>query len=275
MAKGKSARPSAITKLSETPTVGKRNWLIYADSGVGKTVLAGTAPNALFLTVEAAGTESAKEQGSEADEWVTGEWDEIQKAYKWLKEGGCENYDWIIVDSLSEMEEACWRDQLQKEFEANSSRSLYQPQLKDYQVVGNKMKRLVDMFNRLPINVLYTAHAMRIDIEDIYTEEDTTKLLPMVGSANNGVLAQKVCGMMTLVGLLTVRAPKRNAEGEDDKSADPYRRLFVEGNKRFVAKTRHNLPAFIDRPDIAEMISTVDKAGDKPRKADPSDEDQD
>jgi ATP/maltotriose-dependent transcriptional regulator MalT len=52
-------RPTAITSLKETPSEGKRNWLIYAPSGIGKTVLAGTAPNNLFLTVEAAGTESA------------------------------------------------------------------------------------------------------------------------------------------------------------------------------------------------------------------------
>lgn len=255
-----SGRPSAITKLSDAPSMGKRNWLIYGDSGLGKTVLAGTAPKALFLTVEAAGTESAKEQGSAADEWVTDTWEEILTAYKWLKEGGAKSYDTVIVDSLSEMEEACWRDHLEKMADAKSTRNIYKPALEDYQVIGNKIKRLVNQFNRLPANVIYTAHAMRVDVEDTITEEDTTLLMPLLGSAKNGTLSQKVCAMVTLVGLLTVRVPKKKTgDGEEeDTKAEPFRRLYLQGNSRFIAKTRHSaLGKFVDRPNIETMLEAV------------------
>lgn len=254
----KASRPSAITKLADTESTGKNNWLIYGDSGIGKTVLAGTAPRGLFLTVEAAGTESAKNMGSQADEWVTDTWEEIAAAFKWLKEGGHEDYDWIMVDSISEMEEACWASHLAEMAEAKSNRNIYKPALEDYQVVGNKIKRLVDQFNRLPCNVLYLGHTMRVDVEDVYTEEDTTLLMPLLGSQKNGTLAQKICAKTTLVGLLQVRQPKKSKEsGEDDLTAQPFRRLFLQGNKRFVAKNRHGFPAYLDNPDIGEMAEAA------------------
>ena len=102
------AKPVAVTSLAETPSEGKRNWLIYSESGLGKTVLAGTAPRGLFLTVEAAGTESAKAMGSLADEAVMGSWADLQNAYLWLEQGAYKDFDWVMLDSLTEMEELCW-----------------------------------------------------------------------------------------------------------------------------------------------------------------------
>src|SRR5690242_5992940 len=133
-------RPTAITKLSETDSTGKRNWLIYAESGKGKTVLAGTAPKGLFLTTEAAGTESAKAFGSEADEWVCDDWATLQEAFRYLKDGGATEYDWVIMDSLTEMQELCWRDQLEEAKKQNSNRSIFQAAIQDYAIVDNKIK---------------------------------------------------------------------------------------------------------------------------------------
>ena len=249
------ARPKAITSLKDASNAGKRNWLIYADSGTGKTVLGGTAPNALFLTVEAGGTESAKTMGSTADEWVVDTWEELMEAYTWLKSEGAENYEWVVLDSLSEMEEACWRAHLKDAKAANSSRNIYQPAIQDYQIVGNKMKAMVDAFNRLNVNILYTAQAMRIDVEDEENDDTTTLLLPLLGSTKNGVLSQKVCGMVTLVGRLTV-SRRENEQGE----VEELRRLHLNGTKRFVAKDRHNLSrrGVIKNPNIAQMVSRLD-----------------
>lgn len=257
------ARPKAITSLKDSPTQGKRNWLIYADSGTGKTVLAGTAPKALFLTVEAAGTESAKALGSAADEWVVSDWKTLQEAYNWLKQEGVHEYEWVLVDSVSEMEELCWKDHLQEAHEANSNRSLYQPAIQDYQIISNKIKRLVDSFNRLPINVLYTAQTMRLEIENEETDDDTTLLSPLLGT-RNGVLSQKVCAMVTLVGLLRVQTPK-------DKEVEPYRRLWLQGSRRYTAKDRHDtFPRYLDTPNIEEMADAVTKRQEKMEKDKPA-----
>lgn len=238
-----ATRPKAITKLADTPNEGKRNWLVYAPSGVGKTVLAGTAPIALFLTVEAAGTESAKAMGSEADEWVCDSWSELVKAYDWLKKEGHKIYEWVIIDSLTEMEELCWNDQLEsvgKEFEAR---------IQDYGIVDRRLKKLVDKFNRLPVNVLYTAQQAAMEIED-EDGDDIFKVLPALGRAKGGwPLSNLICGKVTLIGLLMVR---QNEDGEDT------RRLYVQGGEKWTAKDRHDtFGKYIDNPNIHEMAEAV------------------
>lgn len=250
-------RPSAITKLSDTVSDGKCNWMIYGDPGSGKTPLSGTAPNALFLTVEAAGTESAKIAGSTADEWPTPTWEEFGKAYKWLSEGGCKEYKWVIIDSFSEVEDVCWQDHLDT-MNREKGRSIYKPQLDDYQIIGNKLKRIVDQFNRLPINVIYTAHVQRVDITDIYTDEESTLIMPAIGSPKNGTLAQKIAGKMTLTGLLADRPKKKSDADMPDLGYDP-RRLITQGNRKLLAKNRHGFPRSIDIPSIPMMIEMMEK----------------
>lgn len=243
-------RPTAITKLSDTDSTGKRNWLIYAESGKGKTVLAGTAPRGLFLTTEAAGTESAKAFGSDADEWVCDDWETLQEAFRYLKGGGTADYDWVILDSLSEMQELCWKDQLEEAKRQNSSRSVFQAAIQDYAIVDNKIKRLVDEFNRLPVNCLYTAQVLNLGMEDEDGDEYTLRL-PLVGRAKNGApLSNLICGKVTVVGLLHVR----QEDGEEQ------RRLITSAGQTWIAKDRHDtFGRYIDDPNIAEMAEAVDK----------------
>lgn len=237
-------RPSAIVSLKDQPSEGKKNWLIYAPSGEGKTVLAGTAPKSLFLTVEAAGTESAKAFGSLSDEWLINSWSELVDAYEWLLDGGASEYEWVIIDSLTEMEELCWNDQLEnigKEFEAR---------IQDYGIVDRKIKKLVDRFNRLPINTLYTAQMAGWDKEDD-DGDDIVKVLPALGRAKGGwPLSNLVCGKVTLIGLLAIR---------QDEDEEEFRRLYVHGGERWTAKDRHDaFSKFIDNPDIGVMAKAVE-----------------
>lgn len=246
-------RPTAITSLAEAPDDGKLNWLIYGKSGDGKTVLAGTAPRSLFLTTEAAGTESAKAFGSSADEWICDDWASLQEAYRYLRDGGCADYDWVSVDSLSEMEELCWKDQLEEAHASNKSRSVYQAAIQDYAIVDNKVKALVDSFNRLPVNVLYTAQVMALGTEDAEGDEITMRL-PLLGRVKGGApLSNKICGKVTMIGLLVVK----EGEGKDDP---PFRRLVTAGGETWVAKDRHDaFGAWIDAPDISEMEANVNE----------------
>lgn len=237
------ARPEAIVSLQEAPTEGTRNWLFYAPSGEGKTVLSGTAPKCLFLTVEAAGTESAKALGSDADEWVINSWAEFQKAIKWVKKEGYKQYEWLCVDSITEMEELCWNDQLEsikKEFEAR---------IQDYGIVDRKIKKTLDQLNRLPINVIYTAQQAAMEMEDEDGDE-FYKVLPKLGREKGGwPLANLICGKVTLIGLLKVM------ETDDG----PVRRLYVQGGERWTAKDRHDtFGKFIENPNVAEMALAVD-----------------
>lgn len=233
-------RPKAIKSLQETPDKGGRNWLIYADSGAGKTVLGGTAPRALFLTAEAKGTESAKAFGSTADEWILNAWRDVQTAYEFFaEEEGCDSYDWVVMDSISELEDYAWKHVLKSNSRSSGAA------LQDYPEVWNKMKDLVDAWNRLPVNVLYTAQAFRLPATN-EDGEDTSMLLPLVGSTKRGDTSQKICGKVTLVGFLDVR--KRDIEGKDGASEE-FRRLWISKTSRMFAKSRHHKGVrYLDEP---------------------------
>lgn len=258
------ARPKAIVNLQDSPSEGKRNWLIYGDSGVGKTVLAGTCADSntrgLLIMAEAAGGESAKAFGSVADEWVVESWEELQSAYDYMKKEGHSVYDWCVVDSLTEMEQLCFEYTLRQAHEANSNRSLDIPAVQDYQTVYIREQKLVDAFNRLPVNMLYTAQPMRLSLTD-EDDEEYTLLLPLMGSTKNGVVAQKVCGKVTLVGYLEARTRKvKDGEGDDAKDvSEEYRRLWTIKAKRMFAKDRHDtFGRYVDEPNIISMNEAVE-----------------
>lgn len=249
--KTSGARPTAIVKLADSENEGKRNWLVYADSGVGKTVLAGTAPNNLFLTVEAAGTESAKAFGSTSDELQIDTWQKLEEAYEYFKYGsGCDDYSWVTLDSLSEIEQVAFEDVLTAAHKKNPNRSLDIPAQPDYQEVYIRMRKLVNRWNRLPVNVLYTAHAMRLATVD-EDGDDSTLLLPLVGSSKNGKVSQQICGMVTLVGYLTALDP------EEDEEVGA-RRLWTSATERMFAKDRHDaFGRYVDRANVESMAERV------------------
>jgi hypothetical protein len=245
-----ASRPTAIRTLASTPSQGHFNWLIFADAGAGKTVLAGTAPRGLFITCEAAGTESAKLFGSTADEWYCENMKDFRAATEFLLKGGCSKYDWVMPDSLSEIEELVWADILKEKSRGET------PQIQDYPAVWNRLKKIVDTYNRMPVNVLYTAQAFRLGTED-EEGDGNTLLLPLLGSTKRGDLAQKICGKVSLVGYLQVK--ERDAE-DDDEEEEEFRRLWITKTDRMFAKSRHHRGVkFIDDPNIAEMAAGVNK----------------
>jgi hypothetical protein len=259
-----ATRPTAIRSLANTPSQGKFNWLIYGDSGAGKTVLAGTAPRGLFVTAEAAGTESAKLYGSKADEWVCSNMKDFRAAFDYIKRQGHKEYDWVMPDSISEIEELGWEELLQAKGRGET------PAIQDYPTIWNRVKKIVDAWNRLPVNVLYTAQAFRLGTEDEESDGNTL-LLPLVGSTKRGDLAQKVCGKVTLVGYLQVRTrDKDDDEEEEEATTEEYRRLWITKTDRMFAKSRHHRGEvrYIDEPNIAEMAAAVHRvqAGGGPPK---------
>ena len=243
---GSGARPTAITKLSETPSRGKRNWLIYGPSGCGKTVLAGTAPNALFCTVETAGTESAKAFGSTADDMPIPTKVDLDEAFEYFRYGtGCKDFEWVILDSLSEIEETFW---------AHLQGDRMSQKIQEYGTVGTMIKREVERWNRLPINVIYTAQTMTLTKEDDEGDE-YEYTIPSLGT-RNGVVSQRIAAKTTLNGLMEVRVRKN-----EDNEREEQRRLYLRGTRGFLAKDRHLLAerrGYLIDPSIGAMAEKAD-----------------
>jgi hypothetical protein len=243
-------RPSAIVALQGGARPVYRNWLFYSEPGVGKTVLAGTAPKALILSHDVEGTESARALGSTADEWPIETWADYEEALEYFQLGsGCQDYEWVVSDNLSTLEEHAWARTMGEGRKRNKKRPEYKPALGDYPIVWNMMKQHVTDFNRLPINVIYTANAMRIDSFDAETEEERSQLMPLIGSPKRGDTSSRICASVSLVGLLRERRRDGAVRG---------RRLYLEGSDYWVAKSRYPaMGPFMNNPTIPRMAETA------------------
>lgn len=242
-------RPTAITSLQDQEAPRHRNWCVYGQSGVGKTVLAGTAPNALFLTVDVEGTESAKAMGSTAKELRVDSWEDFLEYAAWIKHGDArQEFDWLIVDTIDELEELAWQSQLVNDELKRASK--YQPNKGDYPVVWRKLREELMGINRAPINTIYLAHMMHIDKESEDGEDTLTLAMPEMGSRKRGDLSSYFCAQMGLVGYM------REVHSEDEGT---QRHLMTQSSSRWIAKDRTTtFGAGIVNPTVPGMLAAIE-----------------
>lgn len=261
-----TTKPPAIISLEEfTESV---NMCIYSDPGVGKTVFAGTAPNALFLAVEA-GTVSAKRQGSTADLWPINTWDDLQAAYDWLHDNP-DVYTWVIIDTATQMQRLCMRGILNAAVAENRSRDLDIPALQDWNKYYNMFQRFVLAFNDLPVNVLWLAHTMKNEDED-----GETLILPEISGPSHSPLreAQMFCAQMGVVAYY-----KKSVQGRAE-DAVATRSLLFEAMPPHFAKDRYAVfPRWVkvtegDGKDTKQFTTMADidrRIGNKPPSQQPA-----
>lgn len=129
------------------------NILLFGPSGHGKTVLAGGAPNAVFISTEK-GAVSARRAGSKARRFKTPTWEKVVAAKKWCDANlGIE--DWVILDSLTKMQVLMIRWILRMIHDVNENRDLDIPAIQDHQKWQNYFKRFVDDLIDAPYNVIF------------------------------------------------------------------------------------------------------------------------
>jgi hypothetical protein len=233
--------PAEIQDLSDFDE--SVNMLVYADSGVGKTVFAGTAPNALFLSTET-GTISAKRMGSEAKVWRIKRWGDLDKAYTWLERNPDHGFDFIILDSATQMQVLLLRWILEKENKRNpAKRDLDIPAIQDHQKWQNMFKRFITLFVELPVHVIFTAQAMRKE-----DEEGDDLVLPLIDGKGYGI-SSWVCGQMHIVGYYYIKPTKKG----------PERRLLAQSHPPYFAKDRYNvLVPWVGNPTVPSIMAKIE-----------------
>jgi hypothetical protein len=246
------ARPKAIG-----PVKGQRariRMVVVADAGWGKTVFSGTAPNALFLVCDPEGTISAAAFNSDADKWDIKNFSDLEAAYKWLRDEGCEEYEWCIVDTIGGAQRILQRSALDASYKANPAKQDPDvPSIAVHQKAQIQTIKFVMQFNDLPINMIYTAHPMQL--EDGEGEEF---ILPYV-HGGRGEIAQQTLGHMNVAGYGTT------VEGSDGKE---IRRMYFVHTGPFRGKDRfHKLGRYMDEPTVpkimAKMTATTGTAAKK------------
>jgi hypothetical protein len=229
------AKPKGIVSLAESADT--INMLITAESGWGKTVFAGTADQrnagggkALFLVADPEGTLSAKYQGSSAEQLPIPDWDDLVEAYKWLREEGHKEYQWVIIDSVTEMQKIAMKKALEIAVRINASRDPDVPAIQDYQKVQNQVLNMIKQFNDLPCNVIYTALPMRVE-----DHEGEVYYLPSM-QGGQGALAQQIMGYMSVAGFGTFKRVK-NKDGQEVT----VRRVYFQPTDVYRCKDRFDV----------------------------------
>lgn len=197
----------------------KVNLLVYGDSGVGKTRLAGSDDKVLFVAPEdnSDGLLSAVLAGSTADKWPVKKWDDLAEAFNYLYHLETIPYNWVVIDSLTEMQMMAMRGILDSAIEENPSRDPDIPQLQDWQKYYEMVKRMIKAFNALDVNVLYTALARVAEDQD-----GIEYMLPdLQGKKDN--YSKQVASWMTSFGYMSVKRKKIENEGQKPTFVDERR----------------------------------------------------
>ncbi len=239
-------KPKNIQPLASSAYI---HMALVAASGFGKTVFAGTAPNALFFTTDPEGTISARRFGSTAEEWRITNWNELDEAYRWLRDEGIESegYQWLLVDNGTECQELGMAMAMEQALKAKPDRSPYVPDKREYQISQNGMITLVKTIHTLPINVLWTFH--RKGMED----GEGSDFYSVAIQGKDGQVAEQVLGYMNIIGMGEV------IEKETAGKTREIRRTYFTHTGPYRGKDRFGvLGRFKDDltvPDLSKLIS--------------------
>lgn len=212
-----------ITTLDEAIGDSDPKIIIYSDAGVGKTTMAGTLPGRVLILSAEDGLRSLKLfPASERKRISVAEvkdTDDLKDAYSKLQSGALK-FDWVVVDSISEIAEMMLREYKRKDKDPRQS----------YGKVDDHIVGMLTDFRDLPCGVLFIAkeHVIKRQIGE--TEVDYYNLL---------LPGQR----------LTTNVPHL---------VDNVWRLIAKGEKRYIitkndgrsrAKSRDGLEAVIDVSD--------------------------
>lgn len=225
------------------------NLLVYADPGAGKTVLAGTMGERGLIVSTEAGTISARRMGSKCKTVRVKTWPQFTAVLNALRRTG--EYkgfapDWLAIDTLTELQNIMIQGILADPPDGKP-REPDTMQIQDYGTAQGRFKRVIHALNDLPINVLYTCHAMRGE-----DEEGEPMILPDLsgkwGTQDSTTASRWVAGTVHSYGYLKVV----KKEGEE------VRRCLFRRSGPYFGKDRYGVLApYVESPDIKAIEARI------------------
>lgn len=235
------------------------NMMVYGDSSVGKTWLAGTCPGRCFWLIGEPGYKSAARAGAIGKGRRIGSTSAALAAVDWLRaRDRYTRYDWIILDGFTTMQDRFRLGYAAEAFDINPSKRQHRnlPDRPDYFNTQNFVKGWIPDLIDLPVNLLITAHAYRTD----ETDEDMYVYPGIQGKVTE--TANAISGLLDAVGYLSLREIEDKASGTSHQVRRLlWQRAVRKGVTYYAGDKFDALGKFMDNPTMPEIIAKINGEG--------------
>jgi hypothetical protein len=225
------------------------NLLVYAETGVGKTRLAGSAAEVEGMyPVLACDTEGGTLTLRQFPEEIRKRIEivkykdrkEIEKLYNELAMDTSGYYKTVLLDSATEIQDMDMIAIMKDVVKRDPDRDIDVPSQREWGVSRSHMRKIIRAYRDLPMHTIITA----LVIED---KEEGRK--PRYYPSLPGKLKSEIGGFVDIVGYMY-------------KNDDQKRTIQFEGTQRVIAKDRTGtLGGFMIDPDMSKIMHSIQNGG--------------
>jgi phage nucleotide-binding protein len=230
------------------------NMMIYGESGVGKTTLAGSADEVplmrpvIFVDVEG-GTQSLLAKYPDVDHVRVTNWNQMADIYNALSKGT--DYQTVVLDSLTEIQKFNMYEIMRQQQLLRPDLDPDIPGMREWGKNSEQIRKFVRLFRDLPMHTIFTALAKS-------DKDDKTGRVTKKPSLS-GKLADEVAAFLDVVVYYYMREI-HNPETDKDEQV---RLLLTQKTESTIAKDRTGrLEQVIQAPT---MKSLFDQMTTKPK----------
>lgn len=164
--------------------------LIYGPNGTGKTTISGTFPGpVLILDVNERGTRVLATESGPNRKRKVDTFEMFVQAFWYLKTGK-HNFQTVVIDNITTLQEVAMKYIMNKEVEFNLSKDMDMPTKRDWGGLSQIMKRWLIDYRNLDMNVVFIAQEKRDNDDDLDSDEES--VYPQISPSVRAILGAAV-----------------------------------------------------------------------------------